>query len=131
MRQTLQEMKWPQPKSPIQTDKSAAAGVVNNTIVPRKLKTMDRRLHWRRCREAQGRFSYYWESGNLNRGDYSTKHHPPLSQIEKNAIFRKFKQLSRHQVTVRFQKGCIVPGPVRTYFRLEPSHAVQVQQSKD
>ena len=49
---TLEEMKWPQPKSPIQTDNSSAAGVVNNTIVPRKIKTMDRRLHWLRCREA-------------------------------------------------------------------------------
>ena len=28
MRQTLQEMKWPQPKSPLQIDNSAAAGVV-------------------------------------------------------------------------------------------------------
>ena len=50
MRQTLQEIKWTQPKSPLQTENSAAAGVVNNTIVPRKLKTMDRRLQWLRCR---------------------------------------------------------------------------------
>ena len=71
-------MKWPQPKSPLQTDNSAAAGVVNNTIVPKKLKTMDRRLHWLRCREAQGQFRYYWASSNLNWGDYSTKHHPPI-----------------------------------------------------
>ena len=56
MRQTLQEMKWPQPKSPLHIDNSAAAGVVNITIVPRKLKTMDRRLHWLRCREAQSQF---------------------------------------------------------------------------
>ena len=56
--QTLEEMKWPQPKYPIQTDNSAAADVVNNTIVPRKLKTMDRLLHWLRCREAQGKFRY-------------------------------------------------------------------------
>ena len=48
MRQTLQEIKWPQPKSPIQTDNSAASGVFNTTIVPRKLKIMDRRLHWLR-----------------------------------------------------------------------------------
>ena len=40
MRQTLEEIKWPQPKSPIQTDNSAASGVVNNNIFPRKLKTM-------------------------------------------------------------------------------------------
>ena len=78
MRQTLQEMKWPQPESPLQTDNSAAAGVVNNTIVPRNLNTMDRHLHWLRCRESQGQCRYYWASGNLNWGYYSTKHHPPL-----------------------------------------------------
>ena len=58
MPKTLQEMKWPQPKYPLQTDNSAAAGVVNNIIVPKKLKTMDRRLHWLICREAQGQFRY-------------------------------------------------------------------------
>ena len=73
-------MKWPQPKHPLQTENSAAAVVVNNTIVPRKLKTMDHRLHWLRYREAQDQFRYYWASENLNWGDYSTKHHlPPLS----------------------------------------------------
>ena len=78
MRQTLQEMKWPQPNPPLQKDNSAAAGVVNNTIVLKNLKTMDRRPHWLRCREAQGQFRYYWANRNLNWGDYSTKHHPPL-----------------------------------------------------
>ena len=34
---TLEEMGWPQKRTHIQTDNSAAAGVVNNTIVPRKL----------------------------------------------------------------------------------------------
>ena len=59
MRNTLEEMKWPQPKSPIQIDKYTAVGVFKDTIVPRKLKTMDRSLHWIRCREAQGKFRYY------------------------------------------------------------------------
>ena len=77
MRQNLQEMKWPQPKYPLQIDNSAAAGVVNSTIVPRKIKTVDRRLHWLRCREAHGQFRYYWASGNLNWGYYSTNITPP------------------------------------------------------
>ena len=68
-RQTLEEMKWPQLKPPIQKDKSAAASVVNNTIVSRKHNTMDHCLHWLRCREAQDKFRYYWASGNLNWGD--------------------------------------------------------------
>ena len=87
MRNTLEEIKWTQPKSPIQTDNSASAGVVNNTIVPSKLKTMDRRLHWLRCRESQGQFLYYWASGSLNWGDYTTKHHPPLYHESKRKKF--------------------------------------------
>jgi len=78
IRNTLEEMGWPQKRSPIQTDNSAAAGVVNNTIVPRHLKAMDRRLHWLWCRDSQGQFRYYWAPGSSNWGDYSTKHHPPI-----------------------------------------------------
>ena len=93
--QTLEEMKWPQPKYPIQTDNSANAGIVNNTIVPRKIKTMDRRLHWLRCREAQGQFSYYWASGNLNWGYYSTKHHPPSITNRKDYNLREIRISSK------------------------------------
>jgi hypothetical protein len=48
-RQTLISMGWPQPKSPIQTDNSTAAGVINKTIVPRRAKMMDMRFWWFRC----------------------------------------------------------------------------------
>jgi hypothetical protein len=48
--QTLIAMGWPQPKPPIQTDNSTAAGVTNKTIVPRRVKMMDMRLWWLRCR---------------------------------------------------------------------------------
>ena len=44
-RQTLIDMGWPQPKSPLhQTDNSSASGVINNTIVPRRIKMMDMRF---------------------------------------------------------------------------------------
>jgi hypothetical protein len=33
-RQTLIDMGWPQPRSPVQTDNSTAIGVTNKTIVP-------------------------------------------------------------------------------------------------
>ena len=59
MRQTLIEMGWPQPPTPIQTDNTTAEGVVNNKIVTKKLKSMDLRLHWSRCREAQKQFRFY------------------------------------------------------------------------
>jgi hypothetical protein len=55
-RQTLIDMGWPQPKSPIQTNNSTAAGVVNNTIVLRRSKMMDMRLWWLHCWVSQDQF---------------------------------------------------------------------------
>ena len=95
---TLEEMGWKQPRSPIQTDNSAAAGVVNNTIVPRKLKAMDRRLYWLRCRNSQGQFRYYWAPGLLNWGDYITKHHPSIYHESKCT---QFSGLTVHTHDVR------------------------------
>ena len=86
MRYTIEEMSWPHPKSTIQIENSAATGVVNNTIVPRKLKTMDLHLHWLRYREAQVKFQYYWASGSLHWGIITLNITPlptPLSRIEK------------------------------------------------
>jgi hypothetical protein len=74
--QTLIDMGWPQPKSPIQTDNSTATGVVNNTIVPCQSKMMDMRFWWLSCRASQDQFRYYWDAGPKNWVDYNTKHHP-------------------------------------------------------
>ena len=60
MRQTLIEMGWPQPPTPIQRDNTTAEGVVNKNIFTKKLKSMDLRLHWLRCREAQTQLNFYW-----------------------------------------------------------------------
>ena len=97
-RNTLEEMGWKQPLSPIQTDNSAAAFVVNNTIVPRKLKAMDRRLYWIRCRNSQVQFRYYWAPVLLNWGDYSTKRHPPMYHESKRT---QFSSLTVHIYDVR------------------------------
>jgi hypothetical protein len=42
--QTLIDMGWPQPRSPIQTNNSTAIGITNKTIVPKRAKMMDMRL---------------------------------------------------------------------------------------
>jgi hypothetical protein len=52
LRNFLVEMGWPQPKSPIQTDNTTALGVANKTIITKKMKSMDMRLWWLRCRES-------------------------------------------------------------------------------
>ncbi len=77
-RQTLIDMGWPQPRSPIQTNNSTAIGVTNKTIVPKRSKMMDMRLWWLQCRGSQKQFRYYWDAGSKNRDNYSTKHHPDI-----------------------------------------------------
>ena len=46
LRQSLIEMGWPQPRSPIQCDNSTAIVVANETIIPRKTNSMDMQFHW-------------------------------------------------------------------------------------
>ncbi len=45
-RQTLIDMGWLQPRSPVQTDSSIAVRVTKKTIVPKQSKMMDMRLWW-------------------------------------------------------------------------------------
>ena len=66
LRQSLIEMGWPQPKSPIQCYNSMAVGVSNETIIPRKTKSMDMQFHWLHCRDSQNQFRYFWAPGALN-----------------------------------------------------------------
>ena len=44
IRQTLIEMGWPQPKTPVQKDNSNSTGVTNKNIVKIQLKSMEMRL---------------------------------------------------------------------------------------
>ena len=46
IRLTLAEMGWKQPVMSIQTDNTAATGVFNSTIIPKKSKSMDLRFWW-------------------------------------------------------------------------------------
>ena len=75
---TLIEMGWPQPHTPIQTDNSTALGFTNKTIANKSTKSEGMKMWWLRDRESQEQFRYYWAPGYENEGDYRTKHHPPI-----------------------------------------------------
>jgi len=60
IRQILTKMGHPQPRNPIQTDNMMAEAVISNRIQPKRLKSMDMRIHWLKCREAQGQFKIHW-----------------------------------------------------------------------
>ena len=77
-RHALEEMGHKQPPTPVQTDNTTAHGVVTNNIARKRLKSMDIRLHWLRCRATQGRFCHFWKPGATNIGDYPSKDHAAI-----------------------------------------------------
>jgi hypothetical protein len=87
IRQILTEMGHPQPRTPIQTDNTTAEAVVNNRVQPKRLKAMDMRIHWLKCREAQGQFKIHWRLGKTNLADYFTKHHAPAHHVNIRSEF--------------------------------------------
>ena len=85
--QTLIEMVWPQPPTPIQTDNSTDAGVLNETIISPKTKSTDLRLHWLICRESQQQFRFNRAPGSNNWADYITKHHLQIYHKSNRPLF--------------------------------------------
>ena len=59
LQNTLIEMGWPQPHTPIQTDNSTAVGFTNKKIVNKATKSADTKMWWLRDRESQEKFKYY------------------------------------------------------------------------
>ncbi len=43
-----------------------------------KLKVMDMKYHWLRCRINQRQFRHYWVASKSNNGNCVTKHHSPI-----------------------------------------------------
>ena len=77
LRNSLADMGYPQPPTPVQTDNSTASGIVNDTVKQQRSKAIDMRFYWVRDRIKQGHFHVFWAPGRDNLGDYFTKHHPP------------------------------------------------------
>ena len=56
LRNTIIEMGWPKPQTPIQTDNSTAVRFTNKTIVKKATKSGGLKMWWLRDRESQERF---------------------------------------------------------------------------
>jgi hypothetical protein len=123
LRQILDEMGHPQPKTPMQTDNTTAEGVINNKIQPKRTKAMDMRFHWLRDREAQDQFKIYWRPGGTNLADYFTKHHPPAHHVNVRAEFltkikdladaRAARQTTNTSDKITTLQGCVRQASVR------------------
>jgi len=73
LRNTLEDMGFPQPATPIQADNECAVGIANETVKQKRSKAIDMRFYW--VQDKQGQFVIYWRQGADNDADYFTKHH--------------------------------------------------------
>ena len=58
-RQSLNEMGHRQPRTPMQTENTAAYSVVTNNVQTKRTKTMDMCFNWLWCCDAQEKLRYY------------------------------------------------------------------------
>ena len=73
LRNILTGMCYPQPASPMQTDKICADGIAHVTVKSKRSKVFDMRYHWVRNRVRQGQLNVYWCEGGHNLADCNTK----------------------------------------------------------
>lgn len=72
-RNVLEDLGYPQPPTYILTDNKCAEGIANNTIKPKRTKSLEMQYHWLRDRVARGQFIVEWRSGVHNLADFFTK----------------------------------------------------------
>ena len=77
LRNTLQDLGYPQGPTPIQADNACAVGLANDQVKQKRSKAIDMRFYWVKDRVKAGQFIIYWRKGEENEADYFTKHHSP------------------------------------------------------
>jgi hypothetical protein len=87
IRQTLINLGYPQPPTPIQTDSKCAEGILTGTVKQKRSKAIDMRFYWLRDRVEQGQFNIYWRPGATNLGDYVSKHHSPAHNRRMRPVY--------------------------------------------
>jgi len=72
-RQVLEDLGYPQPATYILTDNECAEGIANDTIKPKRTKSIEMQYHWIRDRVARQQFIVAWRPGEHNLADFFTK----------------------------------------------------------
>jgi hypothetical protein len=74
-RQTLADMGYPQPKTPVHCNNATAVGIPNNTVKRQQSQSMEMRFFWVGDKVVQDMFALRWHPGQENLADYQSKHH--------------------------------------------------------
>jgi hypothetical protein len=83
LRKTLSNLGYPQPPTYILVDNEVASGIANNTIEPKRTKSIDMQFHWLRDRVQLQEFIVIWRKGIYNLADFFTK---PLSVKDHESV---------------------------------------------
>jgi len=70
-----EELRHPQPPTPIHIDNTTTVGIVNNTIKCQRSRSIKIRYFWLLDGETQQYFKFYYQHILQNLGDYPSKHH--------------------------------------------------------
>ena len=73
LRNILTSLGYPQPATTIFCDNACAVSIANDTITPRRTKSIDMQFHWIRDRVRQHQFVVTWLKGSDNLADFFTK----------------------------------------------------------
>ena len=75
LRIALEEMGHKQPPTPLHTDNTTAANIVQGTIKQQRSRAMNMRYFWTVQKQKDKTIDVSWHPGKENLGDYVTKHH--------------------------------------------------------
>jgi hypothetical protein len=113
---TLEEMGWPQPATPVQTDNSTACGIANDNIKQQRSGSIDMHFYWVRDPKQQGHFDIMWRPGKTNLANYYSKNHSAAHHQDIRPIYLHIKPtLGRSPAAnlayaLSVLQGCVKPG---------------------
>ena len=81
-RQTLTDMRRPQPPTECTVDNSTVDGMANNSVKLNKSRAWEMRFKWVIDKVNEKLFTVKWRPGKQNLADYFTKHHSPAHHKE-------------------------------------------------
>jgi Reverse transcriptase (RNA-dependent DNA polymerase) len=116
LRVTLEEMGYPQPATPVQTDNSTTCGIANDNIKQQRSRAIDMRFYWVRDRVRQGQFNIHWKPGKVNLADYYTKHHSAAHHQQVRPLYLHMDSNTSPSTdpiaaALHVLRGCVKPAP--------------------
>ena len=73
-RLVLEELRHPQPATPVHCENSTAVSIANDTVKKQQSRAMEMRFFWITDQVLIGNFNVTWHPGQENLADYFTKH---------------------------------------------------------